>query len=80
MNEDGRSMSKVKTVSQSQKTTVRFLKRYIKKWENYCNVADGEGMPKMKAFYSKRIKAAELIISVFSDNSPKPQDNRNERK
>ena len=69
-------MSKVKKSSQSQKTTVSFLRQYIKKWKHYCDVADRERMPKMKAFYSKKIKAAELLIDTFSDSSPKPRENK----
>ena len=66
-------MSKPTTLQSKVK---KFLKRYRKKWAGYCDVADREGMPNMKAFYSKKIKAAELLIDTFSDSSPKPQENK----
>ena len=62
-------MSKPTTL---QIKVIKFLKRYQKKWVKYCDVADSEGMPNMKAFYSKRVNAAKLIIDTL-DTSPKSQ-------
>jgi len=66
-------MSKTKQ-SKSLSMTVRFLKRCRKKWIGYCDVADRERMPNMKAFYLKRVNAAKLIIEQL--DSPQPKDNK----
>lgn len=71
-------MSKAKATT--KQTTINFLKRYQQKCLGYCGVADREGMPNMKSFYTKRANAAKLIIEALSDNSPKPQETNNAKK